>query len=306
MFHVEQIYTMETLSHCLVCNNKAGGREYLRPTDHLVTGYTFTIMQCEVCGFLFTNPRPSPAELHKYYKSEAYVSHTDKSRNLQDFVYQRVKWLMLQRKLVLLKKHTQGNTGCILDYGCGTGSFLLAAKKKGFEVSGIEPSEEARKIASQKGLNVLSKKDLVFANHTAGYDAISLWHVLEHMHEFPSILDEFHTALSKLGVLIVALPMANSYDAEYYGAFWAALDVPRHLYHFTPDTIIQACNTKGFKLLQRKPLLFDSFYVSLLSEKSKKSRCAPVKALYNGVVSNLTAMLSPMPYSSEIFVFQKQ
>ena len=296
---------METIGHCLVCKTRVGGKIYLQPRDYLVTGRTFSIVQCEDCGFLFTSPRPSRAEIHKYYASSEYVSHTDKSRNFQEFVYQLVKRYMLQRKLRLLKKHTTANMNRILDYGCGTGSFIKLAQKAGFDVTGLEPSEGARKTASQKGLKVLSSDESVFTNHTETFDAVTLWHVLEHLHSFPGILDKFYTKLSDSGVLILALPMANSADAKQYGAYWAALDVPRHLYHFTPDTIVRVCNEKGFKLLQRRPLLFDSFYVSLLSDKNKKSRCATIKALYSGIVSNITAMLSPQPYSSEIFVFHK-
>ena len=307
LFHVEhwQLYKMETLTNCLLCNTPLPVNPYITACDHLVSGETFNIVRCEKCTFLLTNPRPQADEIKHFYQSEAYISHTDKSRSMDDILYHQVKRFMLKRKLRLLKKHTTTKQVNILDFGCGTGGFLQAAGKAGFQAEGFEPGEVAKRVAMDKGLSLYENHETLFKKGAHKYDMITLWHVLEHIHDFPVILDKFYTLLADNSFLLIAIPMVNSYDAQHYKQFWAAYDVPRHLYHFSRKTIIKACKNAGFKLIDKQPMVFDSYYVSLLSEKHRGSKIPFLKAFYHGSVSNLNALFNKSPWSSEVFVFKK-
>ncbi len=296
---------MEKLTHCLVCGSKLTGDEYLSAADHLYSGSLFSIEKCGTCSFMFTNPRPDPTEIHDYYASDEYVSHSDRRNNIREFLYHKTKKYMLGRKLKLLKKHINAESALLLDYGCGTGDFVIAAKKAGYESIGYEPLNVAREKAVAKGAKIIKDEKEIFKENTKKYHAITLWHVLEHLHDFPEILNKFYTIIHKRGVLVIALPMANSADALYYDKFWAALDLPRHLYHFVPETIKAASTKSGFEFIERKGMPFDSFYISLLSEKNKQSKTAPVNAFLVGCMSNIKAKLQINPWSSEIFVFRK-
>ncbi len=306
MFHVEQLYKMETLTHCPLCKTATTGLNYLQVRDYLVSGQMFNIEQCRTCGFLFTNPRPNILEINTYYQSPDYISHTDEHTNLIDFLYQRIKQHMLKKKLKLLKKHTTTVGKKLLDYGCGTGEFVLAARKNGYEAIGFEPEIKAKNKARQKGVELLENEKGLFSNHTQHFDVITLWHVLEHLHDLHEKMQSFAKILKPGAWLIIAVPMANSADAEFYKEYWAALDVPRHLYHFVPKNISQLCQSHGYKIVKSRGLAFDSFYISLLSEKHKNTKLALVLAMLRGLNSNMNALRRKNPWSSEIFFCQKE
>lgn len=304
---------MEELNQCPGCNkelvisNIAGDcRVAIVAKDTLVSGKQFKIERCGSCGLLFTNPRPGPAEISDYYKSEAYISHTENKRSLKDRIYLSVQKYTLGRKVALLKKHTKQNKGRLLDYGCGAGGFLNKATLSGYNTVGYEPDEKARKNAEDKGLNAKNKRSEVIGNDTEKYDIITLWHVLEHLHDFPSILNDFYTNLNSKGLLIIAVPIANSADAVYYGNDWAAWDLPRHLFHFTPDSLIRCCEEAGYELKKKKGMPFDSYYVSWLSEQNRGNKLAALNAFLIGSWSNLRALIGKTPWSSETFVFRKK
>lgn len=304
---------MEKLTHCPLCDNKLksnqiglGASCFLASVDNLVTGNRFIIEQCNSCSFLFTNPRPDKSHIRSYYHSESYISHTETKQTIKDKLYFLVQKIMLGRKIRLLKKHTKEKNVKLLDYGCGTGNFLNEAVKNGFKSIGFEPEPVAREKGLKKKLTIFSTHGQVIGHNTVKLDVITLWHVLEHLHTFPVILDEFYTNLNPGGLLILALPMADSTDAILYKKHWAGWDLPRHLFHFTRETTGLACEKAGFKLLERKAMPFDSYYVAWLSEYQKKSRLAPVKAFFAGSYSNLNAAFGKTPWSSEIFIFKKQ
>ncbi len=304
---------MEKLNQCPNCckklifsNKERENNVFLKAVDTLVSQKTFKIAKCPSCGFLFTNPRPDRNEIKHYYESEAYISHTENKQTVRQRIYFLAQKYMLRRKTALLKKHTKTNHRKLLDFGCGTGNFLDHARKNGFESTGYDPQPKARKAAEEKGLNIIKNLSDLVVNKTEKYDLITLWHVLEHMHDPPSFLDDFYTKLSYHGLLVVAVPMAESTDARYYKHFWAGWDLPRHLYHFTRESIVSYCTKRGYELLARKGMPFDSYYVSWLSEQNKGSRMAPLKALIVGTRSNMKAALGKAPWSSEIFVFRKK
>jgi predicted SAM-dependent methyltransferase len=294
---------MITLKNCPVCNH-SNFKSFLLCKDYTVSNETFQIVSCDACGFKFTNPRPPEEKLGDYYKSEDYISHSDTSKGLISKLYKAVRTYTLRGKVNLIEKYS--DKGNLLDYGCGTGMFLAAAKSSTWNVFGIEPDPGARNLASmQVGKEVFS--DIVSAKSSiadVSFNCITLWHVLEHVTKLNDALSWFHTKLEKNGILIIAVPNHKSYDAKIYGEYWAAYDVPRHLSHFEERTVIDLLNRNGFLHVTSLPMKFDSFYVSMLSEKYKSGSISYIKAFLNGLLSNIRAKKAS-DYSSVIYVFKK-
>lgn len=292
---------MLTIEKCLVCGSNQF-EPFLVCKDYTVSQENFNIVSCKSCGFKFTNPRPDNSVLGNYYKAESYVSHTDSKKGIINKLYHRVRNYTLKQKIKLVSSYV--SRGTILDYGCGTGMFLSECKKAGWETFGMEPDDSARRIASEKNLNLFADKNTLQL-HIAEkeFDAITLWHVLEHVTDMYNTLAFFKHKLKSNGVLIIAVPNHKSYDAEYYKEFWAAYDVPRHLHHFDLKSMTTLLEDTGFKLIETKPMKFDSFYVSMLSEKYKTGTVNLVKAFWIGLKSNLKAKNSNS-YSSTIYIFK--
>jgi 2-polyprenyl-3-methyl-5-hydroxy-6-metoxy-1,4-benzoquinol methylase len=292
---------MLTIEKCLVCGSNQF-EPFLVCNDYTVSKESFNIVSCKVCGFKFTNPRPSDSVLGDYYKAEEYVSHTNSKKGIINKLYHVVRKYTLKKKVQLLSSYV--SRGTILDYGCGTGMFLAACKEAGWNTIGMEPDDSARKIASDQDLSVYSNKDNVnsFIKEKQ-VEVITLWHVLEHVTDMSETLPFFKAKLKKDGVLIIAVPNHVSYDAQYYKEFWAAYDAPRHLHHFDLKSMKALLQNYGFKLVETKPMKFDSFYVSMLSEKCKTRSINLFKALWVGLLSNLKAKDSNS-YSSTIYILQ--
>jgi len=265
--------------------------------DHLVSGEEFQLQMRRDFEILETIPKPK--NLSAYYESENYISHTDSNQSFTDKIYQAVKNFMLLQKLKWIHKVSEGNN--LLDIGAGTGDFLLAAKRKKWNVDGIEPNEQARKLASEKGIEL--QQDLASFKE-GSFDVISMWHVLEHVPDLEVQLKELYRLLKPNGVAVIAVPNFKSFDAEHYKEFWAAYDVPRHLWHFSQNGITGLFEKYNFEKLQTKPLVFDSFYVSLLSEKNKTEKSNMIKAFKVGIKSNLKAKTTS-EYSSLVYFFRK-
>ncbi|MBW6478671.1 MAG: class I SAM-dependent methyltransferase, partial [Bacteroidales bacterium] len=223
-------------------------------------------------------------------------------------VYGIVKRFMLSRKSLIIKKITQNKRYNILDYGCATGDLLLYLQNKGAVCVGYEPDEEARNRAKQKGVSVLSKDtELLTDPYQNRFDIVTLWHVLEHIPDLETKVQMFSGILGENGAIVVAIPEYKSFDAKHYGFKWAAWDLPRHLNHFETKTLTMLFEENGFIFEKKYPLVFDSFYVSMLTEKNKNSGMAGMlKAPVIGFYSNLQALLGSRPYSSQIYVFRKQ
>ena len=278
---------------------------YVDCVDHTVSRETFSLLRYNDLDMLITFPQPSKDDLPSYYESEDYISHTDSKRNLTENLYQKVKNHSLNRKLKLVNR-IQGSTGSLLDIGCGTGDFLNTCKEGGWQVCGIEPNGKARSLAAQK----LGKKDGLYSSldeltqsQSQRFDIISLWHVLEHVPDLMTYIAEIKGLLNPNGVIVIAVPNYKSYDANYYGSDWAAFDVPRHLWHFSRDSIQSIFSKFDLKVIKELPLVFDSFYVSLLSEKIKTGKPNFISAFYRGLRSNLLARKSG-EYSSVIYLIK--
>ncbi len=288
---------------CPVCKSKTF-KNFISCIDHTVSHKTFQLSKCTSCDFVFTNPLPDLASLGEYYKSEDYISHSNTKRGLIAKLYHLVRNYTLKNKLALLSAHV--SRGTILDYGCGTGLFLKTCSEAGWKTMGMEPDSGARRLALGQGLDVAQNNDdLSGSLEGKQVDAISLWHVLEHVTELDATLSLFKSKLSSDGTLIIAVPNYKSHDADKYGSFWAAYDVPRHLYHFEPKTLCLLLSNYGFKLVETKPMKFDSFYVSMLSEKYKHNKINYYKAFLSGLSSNTRANTTGN-YSSLIYVFKHQ
>jgi 2-polyprenyl-3-methyl-5-hydroxy-6-metoxy-1,4-benzoquinol methylase len=239
--------------------------------------------------------------LGKYYESVDYISHTDSKRSLFEKAYHFVKSIALKNKLNLINS-LQPNKGRILDIGAGTGDFLSVAKQNGWQTVGVEPSEKAKAIAI--------KKEVSFVEDTAeleshSFDVITMWHVLEHVPNLDNQIQELKRLLKTNGSLIVAVPNFKSFDAKHYGAFWAAYDVPIHFWHFSKKAIKSLFEKEGMELEKVLPMKFDSFYVSLLSEKYKSGKMNFVKAFFIGLQSNWNAKRN-FEYSSHIYVLKNK
>lgn len=247
---------------------------------------------------LYTDPVPE--ELAKYYESENYISHTDAKRSFVDRIYQMVKYWSVRSKMNLVESHVVGKK-VLLDIGAGTGDFLLYAKKRGWSVSGIETNSSARALAKAKDLDLFKERP---GGLIPKPTAISLWHVLEHLPDPKEYLKWIHTQLEEQGILIIAVPNFKSWDAEHYQSDWAAYDVPRHLWHFSKKSILELTN-QHFFVEDIKPMVFDSFYVSLLSEKYRNGKSNLIRAFFNGLRSNMAAWSSG-EFSSLIYVLRKR
>ncbi|MDA8956982.1 class I SAM-dependent methyltransferase [bacterium] len=279
---------------------------YSNCKDHTVSGEHFKVMINKEFEMLVT--QPVPKNLSNYYQSEDYISHTDSKKTLFDKIYQAVKNITLRRKLRLINESLRIQNSDtrpeknLLDVGAGTGDFLKICKNNSWNTFGIEPDEGARASAKNKGI-VLQEDLSNFKNQT--FEIITLWHVLEHVENLSEYISNLKKLLSNHGRLIIATPNFKSDDANYYKEFWAAFDVPRHLWHFSQDSIRQLFLSENMVIEKTIPMKFDSYYVSLLSEKYKKGRMNIVNALYRGFVSNCKAMTSS-EYSSLIYVIKKR
>ncbi len=271
----------------------------LKIKDFLVSGEEFSLVKNQEHGFLETHPQPQINELSKYYESDAYISHTDSKKGLLEFLYQNVKSYSINKKVGLIKSLNEG-TGRLLDVGAGTGDFLKAAQKRGWTISGVEPNEKAREIANEKNLQLEESMADVLNEK---FDVVTLWHVLEHLPNLESSIQNIESLVANGGTLIIAVPNFNSHDAKHYQNFWAAYDVPRHLWHFS-QTSMRKLFSSALKLKSTRPMIFDSYYVSLLSEKYKTGKSFSVKAIFIGLRSNIAAW-NTKEYSSLIYCFKK-
>lgn len=272
-------------------------KSYLKTKDFSVSGEEFELILDTELNMLRTFPEPE--NLDSYYDSEAYISHTDATNNLVDKLYQRVKKYNLKRKVSLINKYTDTNK-TLLDIGAGTGSFLESAKREGWKVYGVEPGRKARDLAAKKGVELKESIDLL---KKRSFQVITLWHVLEHLPDLDSQIKKISSMLDKDGTLIIAVPNFKSYDARYYGEYWAAYDVPRHLSHFSQLSIKKLFAKNGMKLEKTSPMIFDSFYVSLLSEKYKHGKRNFLKAFLVGLKSNIRAWKTK-EYSSLLYILK--
>jgi len=289
---------------CPVCGS-AGISKVFRVKDNTASQEYFDIYHCSNCQARFTQNPPSETSIGEYYRSENYISHTDTSKGLVNRLYRAVRNFSINQKKMLIEKITGLTKGTLLDVGSGTGYFAKAMQAGGWQVTGLEPDEGARTIAMQQHAIKLLPADELFRLPEKKYDAITLWHVLEHVYDLKKYISTFKRILADNGKLFIAVPNYMSYDAMSYGSNWAGYDVPRHLYHFTPQTMQWLMIEMGLKIVEIKPMWFDSFYVSLLSSKYKNGNPNWFGAAWTGLVSNFKAMNDVKKCSSVIYIISK-
>lgn len=291
----------EKLEKCPSCDHPKF-HNFLICEDHVVSHESFALVKCKNCQLIFTNPRPEESALGKYYESEEYISHTDKGNSLINIIYKTARYFTLRKKRRLIGKYSP--IGTILDYGCGTGDFLKTCQQKKWKVIGVEPNDKANNIASSK-LGTSIYQSLENLKGEDKVDVITAWHVLEHVSDLRETLKTLRKKLRKSGHLIIAVPNPDSFDAEHYAAHWAGFDVPRHLYHFTPDSLKTLVKRMKLELVQTIPMKLDAYYVSLLSEKNRSGKGSFIAALMKGAQSNLRASKTGN-YSSLIYILKKR
>lgn len=292
-------------NHCPVCNSEK--TQFLHICqDYTVSQEKFEIWECKNCQTAFTQNVPAADQIGKYYQSENYVSHSDSKKGVINKLYHIARNLMLKSKVNLVKKSFGKAEGNILDIGCGTGYFLSGMKKANWKTTGIEEDSKARQFAIKNfDLAVYSPNKLFDANLPT-FDVISLWHVLEHLHDFKNYLSQIRSKLSDHGKLIIAVPNFHSSDSQHYKQFWAGYDVPRHLWHFSPKSMEFLANEFKFEIISQKTMPFDPFYVSLLSEKYKKNALALVSGFWHGFWSFVAGSMNIEKSSSVIYVLKKK
>ncbi len=271
---------------------------FLKVKDHSVSQETFELVHDKDLDMLITHPQPSLDKLPSYYESVDYISHTDGNKSLFEKMYQFVKSIALKNKLNLINSESQ--RGKILDIGAGVGDFLSVAKKDGWEIIGVEPSEKAKAIAKNKGVTFVESINVLENN---SFYVITRWHVLEHVPDLENQIKELKRLIKPSGTIFIAVPNFNSFDAKYYGSFWAAYDVPIHLWHFSKTAIKKLFAKENLELQKVLPMKFDSFYVSLLSEKYKTGKMNFITAFLIGLRSNWAGRQN-MEYSSHIYVLK--
>lgn len=273
-------------------------KPFLKVKDYSVSQETFELLYDEELDMLITYPQPSLDKLPSYYESVDYISHTDGNKSLFEKMYQFVKSIALKNKLKLI--NSQSAKGRILDIGAGVGDFLSVCKNDGWETIGIEPSDKAKNIAKSKGVSFVENLSEL-EDHS--FDIITMWHVLEHVPNLEEQISELRRLVKPNGTIIIAVPNFKSFDAKHYEQFWAAFDVPIHLWHFSKTAIQKLFAKEKLELIKVLPMKFDSFYVSLLSEKYKTGKMNFIKAFFIGLKSNLKATRNS-EYSSHIYLIK--
>lgn len=290
---------------CPVCGS-VNIYKALTAKDYTVSGEVFDIWECGDCYLRFTQNVPDAAAILPYYKSDAYVSHTNTKKGIVNRLYHLVRERTLVQKRAIIKKETNIENGRLLDVGAGTGAFVSVMQQAGWSVVGLEPDEGARNHGITDFHVDLQPVDSLFSLVAQSFDAITLWHVLEHVHRLHEYMETFYQLLKISGTLVIAVPNYTSADAVHYEEYWAAYDVPRHLYHFSPQSMDVLAQKHGFEVVHRLPMKYDSFYVSMLSESHRFRKNNLLKAFIAGWHSNREAGTKADKFSSVIYILRKK
>lgn len=291
-------------THCPVCGSTAID-PLLTVKDHSVSQEEFVIWQCRNCSLRFTQDVPDEASIGPYYQSPDYISHSNTDKGLLNKLYQRVRTYTLRQKASLVTRHTAAK-GSVLDVGAGIGAFLNQMQKNGWQITGVEPDEGAR-LQAKKLFNLALLPTAALPQLPArSFDAITLWHVLEHVESLHEYVEQLKNLLRPNGKIFIAVPNYTSLDAHVYGNHWAAYDVPRHLYHFTPGAMKVLMQKHGLKIIATKPMWFDAFYISLLSSKYRRGKTTWVAAGISGLRSNLRTLFNRNASSSLIYIVSEE
>ena len=274
--------------------------------DRFATNEDFEIYKCHSCDFTFTQKIPDEKEICRYYESPTYISHSNTNKGIINKAYHIARHIMLQRKKKLIERLTLLKNGRLLDYGAGTGYFANTMYNAGWDVIAIEKSKKARELAMEElGFKIFPEEQLKEIERNS-LDVVTMWHVMEHIQDLDHMWEELYRILEETGIAVIAVPNKASYDAGIYKENWAAYDVPRHLWHFTPSTIMKWGEKHGFILERQYTMPFDGFYISMLSERYKGSKCSVIKGFWQGFKGWIAQNKRRSASSSMIYVFRKR
>lgn len=274
-------------------------------TDFFVSRKQFPVFKCSGCNFQFTQDYPEENLIGQYYESESYISHSDTTEGISNKLYRLARRFMLAKKKNLVTNITGKKSGKILDLGSGTGYFAAEMNKAGWQSEGIEINDKAREFSRVHFGLEIKTPDMLSSLISGSYDCITLWHVLEHFHDPFHYFAEIYRILKPGSYCIVALPNCSSFDAEYFKQYWAAWDVPRHLWHFTPETFKTFSDKSGFELADIRILPLDVFYISILSSKYKGSGISFISGMTIGLWCFLKTLRYKSRSSSVIYILKK-
>jgi 2-polyprenyl-3-methyl-5-hydroxy-6-metoxy-1,4-benzoquinol methylase len=302
VFHVEQV-SMESVPACPLCGS-VRKTTVIVAEDHTVSHQRFELKDCADCGFRFTDPRPSQNDIGQFYESEEYISHSNSRTTLHDRLYQIARKWALKNKHELIRRHKPD--GKVLDVGCGTGEFLAYLMGRGYSVHGVEPSEKARRQAIEStGINVTASLEKLPAQEQ--FQVITMWHVLEHLPDLRNAFKRLYSLMSDGGLLVIAVPDRECWDASHFGSKWAAWDVPRHLSHFRRKDVHRLLKEHGFEIVETRRMLMDAPYIAMLSSRYEGSGAlvALVKGMIIGAISNVISLIGGRPTSSSLYIAKK-
>lgn len=295
-----------TITSCPLCGSNNLKRAF-NAVDYFSSGEIFPLYDCSDCGFRFTNDFPSEETIGKYYDSPGYISHSDSNKGLINRLYHYFRKRMLKKKIDLVAAHATANPIQLLDIGCGTGYFLQAAKERGWIVSGIEKDKKARESATVRAGVKVKDENGFWDMENRSFDVVTLWHVLEHLEKLNETVNKIKEIISPDGIVVLALPNCHSYDAQFYKELWAAYDIPRHLWHFSPETVERLLTKHHLRIVKKIRMPLDAFYISLLSEKYKGSN--PLIKYGKGFLVGTTGFLrslSDLGQSSSVIYIAKK
>lgn len=262
--------------------------------DYYYSNKIFKLLEIEK-GILKTQNVPN--DIYKYYNDINYIPYQNYKKKLKNILYIIIQKYTMKYKLSIIKKYS--NEKNIIDFGCGSGSFLKYMQNNNYDIQGYEPN----KIARQQTENKIKKQLSTSIDKLNKTNIITLWHVLEHLKNPLKILNKLKKKLYKNGIILIAIPNYKSFDSIYYKKFWAGYDVPRHIYHYSKQGFINYFS-KYFKIIAVIPLFFDSYYISLLSENYKNNSFSFLNAIKIGFQSNWKAKKTGN-YSSLIYVLKQ-
>ena len=273
------------LINCPVCDSNDSSL-YIKLKDRFKTNNeTFSLVQCK-CAFVYLSPRPNENTISKFYKNNDYSPHAETS-----LFYKIAQKISFRWKLKIISKYSINyNKPFILDYGSGKGEFADYLIKKSFDIDKYDPIFTDKSTKMYSDSNQINKQ----------YNIITLWHSLEHVHRLNQTLDKIYQLLSDKGVLLIAVPNINASEKQYFRDKWVAYDAPRHLYHFSSETMLKFLNKHGLEMIELKPIYQDTFYNTYLSLSSKYFLIKLIKTCYISIISFLKILFSNKQKSSSL------
>lgn len=240
---------MEIIHHCKLCGSTKHKLIY-EAEDHF-TQEQFSLIRCTNCSLIFTNPRPSQKELKRYYPPSYYG---DLGKRFHPVIENVVD--LFRKRLGNKIDSYFPNRGRILEVGSGRGTLLYEMAEKGWTAMGTEYSENlAEEVKNAIGVRVYPTPELKDCGFPDNYfDVVLCYHVLEHLPDPIDTLGEIHRIIQPNGLLVAAVPNIGGFTARLTNNRWFGIDVPRHLFHFTPKTLDRALTQNGFEIISRSTL----------------------------------------------------